>query len=176
VGVTFRVVRLLLAFGRPYPHILGGSIVVVGADKAGAAQRIGAAAGVLEQEQDARRDSRLGRIKPGDGVGAALIAHAANELRQRGDVRLTEKLQLSLESDGLGTIMKRSTKLSLPVLSWPAVTGSIESGSSPTRHSWSTPSTATGISSPSTSKTCARRRVSSSRSSQTSSYLGFLGK
>ena len=29
---------------------------------------------------------------------------------------------------------------------------------------------------PEYSKTCARRRVSSSRSSQTSSYLGFLGK
>jgi hypothetical protein len=34
--------------------------------------------------------------------------------------------------------MKRSTKLSLPVLSWPAATGSIESGSSRTRRSWST--------------------------------------
>src|SRR6266702_5945001 len=64
------------------PHVLGAGVVVVGADEARASRSVGAAAGVLKQQQDRRLDTRLGRIEPRHGA-AVRGAEPSDKGRQR---------------------------------------------------------------------------------------------
>jgi len=66
-------------------------------DKARAEASVGAAAGVLEQEQDAGVDAGLGRVEPGDGITATLLTEPTHKLGQRCDVRLLQERALPLD-------------------------------------------------------------------------------
>src|SRR5438270_2284933 len=78
------------------PHILGALVVVVGADEAGALRRVGTAAGVLEQQEDARLGSGLSRVEPGHGRRAVGL-EPSDEVGQPCNVRRAEELTLAFD-------------------------------------------------------------------------------